>query len=152
MRQFNHTTETERRWAIKAVDTPRMVSLLKTYNIKPRLQSNVEDIITRVLLIVSQNMQNYIIHLVCKTYFSFPSVKTIAEVKVTGLDDWNVTVHGIMLASSLSSLMQHGWIDCPSGKDTSSTDCTLPSSSSTSGISQSNTDALKKSLTVNNTL
>ena len=75
---------------------------------KPRVQSNVKDIITRVLLTVSQNMRNYIIHRVGKTYFSFPSVKTIAVVKVTGLDDWNVTVHGITLASSLSSLMQHG--------------------------------------------
>lgn len=30
MRQFNHPTETERRSAIKAVDTLSMVSLLRT--------------------------------------------------------------------------------------------------------------------------
>lgn len=75
---------------------------------KPRVQSNVKDIITRVLLMGTKNMQNQIIHRVTRTYFSFPSEKTIAVVKVTGLGDWNVTVHGITLGSSLSSLMQHG--------------------------------------------
>ena len=78
------------------------------------------------------------------SYFSFPSVKIIDAVKETGLEDWNVTVQGITKGSPLSSSVQQGWIDCPFGRDTFNTDCKLPSSSSTSGISKSNTDALGK--------
>ena len=81
------------------------------------------------------------------SYFSFPSVKIIEAVKETGLQDWNVTVQGITKGSLLSSLVQQGWIDCPFGRDTFNTDCKLPSSSSTSGISKSNTDALGKKKT-----
>ena len=76
-------------------------------------------------------------------YLLLPSVNCSVAVKDTGLGDWKVTRHGIRLGSSSAST-RHGPTERPSGKLTSSTECKLPSSSSTRGASQSTTAALQR--------